>query len=68
MRINARNNRKKSRTFSQPSKRKPVLNSRYLQVNQKPDIDETEADRICAHELFSMFTEDIIKKNTDFVR
>jgi hypothetical protein len=68
MRINTRTNRKKSRTFSQPSKRKPVLNSRYLQVNQKPDIEEEEADRITAHDLFSLFTGGIIKKNTDFVR
>jgi hypothetical protein len=68
MRVNARKEKKKSRIFGKGPKRKTLVNSRYLQVNQQPDMTDTEADRITAHDLFSLFTGGIIKENTDFVR
>jgi hypothetical protein len=39
-------------------------NQRFLKVVQKPDMDSDFE----AHQLFSLFTAGIIKKNTDFVR
>jgi hypothetical protein len=62
MKVRSTNTRNKKREIS---KRKTLVNSRFLKVNQKPDAD---SDRIHADQLFSLFTAAIIKKNTDFVR
>jgi hypothetical protein len=62
MKVRPTANRKNNRSFT--AKRKVKTNQRFLKVVQKPDMDSDFE----AHQLFSLFTAGIIKKNTDFVR
>jgi hypothetical protein len=62
MKVRPTTDRKNKRNFT--AKRKVRTNMRFLKVAQKPDMDSDFE----AHQLFSLFTAGIIKKNTDFVR
>jgi hypothetical protein len=60
-----------SLTYSSPEKKRKVITSdETWAFTEQPKTEMTEKDksRICAHDLFNMFTADIIRENVIFTR